>query len=238
MDTLTNISTGVPEWLQKLESLDHEIKERQMKLSKSYALATSCSTCTEQDGQPTSPISADPITATPTETAQSREIGEAGTQIRARRAARGQKKSMILVYYDEETDRFFKELAEFVSKCQGKIKRAKLAQKVATILLAEQHTSEEDDDGGQLGAIAMKDRGGRELRSESAAIYDELSQVLEIAQMQAETAVYDFFKNGECSEGIGMLGQELSKAKALAVLASKEKGSNQPHAPLLRPKPQ
>jgi hypothetical protein len=144
-------------------------------------------------------------------------------------------RSMIIVYYDSEVQKFFDELVRFVSHSRNLMRKAKMAAKVAQIKkMAEVDVSSEGnangDDGaeplpslrymstrrlGHMGGIARPGFGPPGVGGKPD-VYDNLDKGLEFVQSTCEHGAHQFLRDADCNDEIKKIQNRLREVVDMA----------------------
>ncbi|KAL6355057.1 hypothetical protein LRP88_11534 [Fusarium phalaenopsidis] len=173
MDALKNLSTNVPDWIERLKSLSCEMDRRQAELAavaaaedknaetQSLRNKGSAESLKPKDDPPVLHAGLPPGDAIPEDPGNTEQPLETHAEppkhtpspksiqlqqevIKAARARSRGTRSPIIVFYDSDVQGFFDALVRFVSSSRNQMRKAKMAARVAQIKkLAERDMSED-----------------------------------------------------------------------------------------------
>ncbi|KAL6405606.1 hypothetical protein AUP68_11367 [Ilyonectria robusta] len=129
----------------------------------------------------------------------------------------------VTVYYDSHVQGFFDDLVKFILSCGDKIRKARMAARIAQIKrLAEADMAEGKEDGDDDSPPLLRcmstrlGYGPTRANDQPLGVYDRLNESLGIVQNMCKHGAHQFLRDGDCNDEISEVRKHLTEVLEVA----------------------
>ncbi|KAK5165117.1 uncharacterized protein LTR77_009214 [Saxophila tyrrhenica] len=133
-------------------------------------------------------------------------------------------RSMVVIYYDGDTQKRFEEMVRAISTCRNALRKAKMNARMEIVLSkSPPHDKTDDsdnDDDIEIPTMVVRSARARQNEASSTSkdetqAFDRIDGFLEKAQMMCERAAHQILRDGDCALEIKHAQQYFADARKL-----------------------
>ena len=132
-------------------------------------------------------------------------------------------KSMVVVYYDGETQKQFETIVRAIGSSRNALRRGKMSAKVDALSRAESSKKESSDDGHmRIGSPTLNYTSTRlrlsptPITNDGTEVFDKIDAFLEKAQTMCERSAHQVLRDGDCGIEIKWAKEQFADAQRLS----------------------